>query len=151
MWKRVEPTVFRVAVVGWAAVAATFLLFHNRVLDTGAKTSSTTVTNSVAPRTVDTHAAKLQPPPRHPAPLGRLSVWAARGDSWVVVRRTSATGLVVFEGLLRQGRTLKADGKTFWLRLAAAGNLNVLVNGRRVRGLSGTVDVVLRPQRGPHG
>jgi hypothetical protein len=67
------------------------------------------------------------------------------------VRRGSATGPTVFEGVLRHGRTFVSEGKAFWLRLGAASNLVVSVNGRRVAGLSGTIDVLLRTRRRTRG
>jgi len=72
-----------------------------------------------------------------------LVVTAARGSCWVSVRADSATGKVLYEGIVDSGRTIRLTGSRLWVRLGAAANVNVTVNGKPARRLpGGTVDLV---------
>jgi hypothetical protein len=59
-----------------------------------------------------------------------LRLRAARGDSWLIVRRDSAGGRLLWEGLLERGATLAFRGQV-WLRLGAPSSLVARVNGDR--------------------
>jgi hypothetical protein len=77
----------------------------------------------------------------------RLVLAAARGDCWLSVRAGSAEGEVLYEGVLVSGKTLPVKGARLWLRLGAAANLDLSLNGKRVAALpAGTVDLVVTPQ-----
>jgi hypothetical protein len=109
-------------------------------------------------------AAALAPVPREgpwPRPIGAVPaaregvsagrrtsavVQATRGDSWVEVREDSAEGMELYAGLLAHGRTVRARSDRVWLRLGAAANVDVRVNGERVEPLVGTIAVLLTPR-----
>ena len=88
-------------------------------------------------------------PSRSPTPppvvhMVTLEVSAPRGDSWVVVRSGSSHGPILFEGTLEKGRTLSLERRRLWLRLGAATNLDVLVNGSPPPvELYGTLDAIV--------
>jgi RodZ C-terminal domain len=64
-----------------------------------------------------------------------LEIVAARGDSWLQVRRGSASGPLVYEGTLERGRSVSFTGRRLWLRFAVGDHLDVTLNGKRVTGL----------------
>jgi predicted SPOUT superfamily RNA methylase MTH1 len=59
----------------------------------------------------------------------------------------SAGGKVLFEGVLKRGRTTRFASRTVWIRFGASQNVIVAVNGRAQRITRGTVDVTLGPGR----
>jgi Domain of unknown function (DUF4115)/Helix-turn-helix domain len=87
-----------------------------------------------------------------PAPPARkrrvdLVLTADRGGSWVEAHSDSATGPLLFQGTLESGRELRLAARRIWLRLGAASNLSLEVNGQSTpRDLFGTVDVLVTPQ-----
>jgi hypothetical protein len=62
-------------------------------------------------------------------------------DSWVEVRQGSATGAVVYSGVLQMGDRVALKGTRLWARFGGAGDLRITANGRVVP-LQGTVDTV---------
>jgi hypothetical protein len=114
-----------------------------------------------APARRTTTSAAKPPPPPPPAPQptetqpaqpaqpvvqqGQVSVQivASRGDCWVAAHKGSADGAALVERLLRQGEKVTLRGRRIWLELGAAGNVDVLVNGRDRPIPSGTTNVVL--------
>jgi hypothetical protein len=83
---------------------------------------------------------------RRPAgrPLLRFELAAVGGDCWMSVRRGSAEGEVLYEGVLASGDSLRFTAKRLWLRLGAASNVELSINGRPVEDVpAGTVDLVL--------
>ncbi|TMJ96592.1 MAG: helix-turn-helix domain-containing protein [Actinobacteria bacterium] len=86
--------------------------------------------------------------PKRPA-KARLVVTAARGDCWLRVRAGSATGPLVYEGTVQQGQTQRfVKWKRLWLQLGAPSNLNVKLNGHKVRNFPQTQSIVLVTPRG---
>jgi hypothetical protein len=78
--------------------------------------------------------------------LARFAVSATRGDSWVMVRAGSIRGRVLFAGNLAKGRTLRLERAKLWVRLGAATNLDVSVNGSRPDvAMYGTLDALVTP------
>ena len=67
-----------------------------------------------------------------------MSVLAAK-DSWLELRRDTATGTVVYSGVLPAGHALHVRARRVWARFGAAANLQVTVNGSRVP-LQGTIE-----------
>lgn len=65
----------------------------------------------------------------------KLEIVAARGDSWLQVRRGSASGPLVYEGILERGRSVSFADRRLWLRFAVGDHLDVTVDGKRVTGL----------------
>jgi Domain of unknown function (DUF4115) len=73
-----------------------------------------------------------------------VTITAARGSSWISVRRGSALGTLIYEAVLSRGQTARFSSGVVWFRFGAAANVDVQVNGKPVARLpSGTVDVVL--------
>jgi transcriptional regulator with XRE-family HTH domain len=85
-----------------------------------------------------------------PAPARRrvnLVLMADRGGSWVEAHSDSADGPLLFQGTLEEGRELHFAARRIWLRLGAASNVSLVLNGRSTpRELFGTVDVLVTPQ-----
>jgi hypothetical protein len=80
-------------------------------------------------------------------PLLSFELAAVGGDSWTSVRRGSANGEVLYEGVLASGDSVRFTAPRLWLRLGAASHVEVMVNGREVEDVPpGTVDLVL-PER----
>jgi len=78
----------------------------------------------------------------------KLALTAARGDCWVSIRSGGVTGRLLFEGTLDQGKTIRYVGRRFWLQFgdAPSENLDVKLNGRRVRDFPTESVVVVSPQ-----
>jgi hypothetical protein len=70
---------------------------------------------------------------------------AVRGDCWLSVRAGGEAGAILFEGVLAQGDSLRFERRKLWLRLGAASNLEISVNGKPAQVPAGTVDVLLPP------
>ena len=76
--------------------------------------------------------------------LAQLVLKAARGDCWLEVRVRSATGKLLFAGTLEHGRSLRFLKKRLWLSFGAGGNLDVTLNGRRIKNFpTGTATVAI--------
>jgi len=73
-----------------------------------------------------------------PVPSVRVVVVAKRA-SWVELRRDSRTGNVVFAGRLPEGRRVVVASPRVWARFSSAGNLDIVVSGKRLP-LTGSVD-----------
>jgi cytoskeleton protein RodZ len=87
-------------------------------------------TSTPAPTgSVQTETAPAEAKPR----LARLVVAAARGDCWIRVKTRSATGRLLYEGTVEQGQVKRFARERLWIEVGAPANLNVRLNGRRVR------------------
>ena len=73
--------------------------------------------------------------PATPKHVGRLVLVARRGDCWLSVRTDSREGRVLYEGMLRKGRSLPVSGQRLWIRIGAPWNLEARLDGRAVSGL----------------
>ena len=62
---------------------------------------------------------------------------ASRGRSWLLIRTGTATGPIVYQGVLPQGETLRFSlrHRDLWLRMGRPQDLDVLLSGRLVTGL----------------
>jgi hypothetical protein len=76
-----------------------------------------------------------------------LVLKATRGDSWLSVRSRSASGKVLFEGLLGQGLALRFELERLWIRLGAPSNLAARLNGK-LTALPGSTATVLVSRKG---
>jgi cytoskeleton protein RodZ len=122
-----------VAVAGVAALVAAAGVLAWR-FDGGPEAQTRPV---VSPRQPDAAAAAppaKRSPERTPA-LARLLVTAARGDCWLAVRAGSRDGRVLYEGMLREGDSLRFARTRLWVRVGAPWNLEASLNGRALRGL----------------
>jgi hypothetical protein len=66
-----------------------------------------------------------------PPDQARITVWAARGDTGLEVRRGSLTGRVLYTGTLERGQTQRFTGTRLALRFGRPQSVNVSVNGER--------------------
>ena len=83
-----------------------------------------------------TTAAQAEPQaPRLPQAAGtaRLELRATRGDSYLLVKRRSALGEILYQGTLERGQKQRFDGQVLWVRLEAPQNVLVRRNGNKVR------------------
>lgn len=80
--------------------------------------------------------------PKTPASTS-LTISATRGDCWVEVRAGSSTGELLYAGTLATGKALRFNREKLWLRLGAASNVDITVNGRPSSVPPGTVELVL--------
>jgi hypothetical protein len=79
----------------------------------------------------------------------RVAVAAVRGDSWIEARLGGPGGAVLYRGNLVLGRSVRFRARRLWMRLGAASNLDLLLNGRKTgRSLYGTVDVTFDARTG---
>lgn len=109
-------------------------------------TRSTVATSShhARSRPAATQAATTAAEPVATPKLVHVRLTAARNDSWVEVRAGSATGRVLFDGVVRQGTSISVRGRSLWARFGAIGNFDVSIDGRTVHpALNGTVDTVI--------
>jgi hypothetical protein len=89
-------------------------------------------------------AAPVSPTPARAST--RLVLTAAGGDSWLQVRAGSARGEVLYDGMLRRGQSFRVERRRLWLRLGAASNVRLAVNGSRLAvPVYGTLDAVVGP------
>lgn len=97
------------------------------------------------PRTVRPPARTVVEPKPRPREQREVTIMvsATRGDCWVEARAGSANGTVLYTGVLASGRSLRFNRPRLWLRLGAASNVDVLVNGREPNVPPGTVELTL--------
>ena len=68
--------------------------------------------------------AAAKPATRTPV---KLSITASRGPSWILIRRESTTGSVLYDGTLTQGRSVSLAGPKLYAEFGALRNLDVYV------------------------
>jgi cytoskeleton protein RodZ len=92
-------------------------------------------------------ATPVRPAPRPAGP--HLVLTAARGPVWLLVRRGSADGPMVYENILQPGGSLRFGRRALWIRIGAPANLDVRVDGRpRPVPPSSRPENILVPARG---
>lgn len=86
-------------------------------------------------------------PPAAPA-LARVVLTAARGDSWVAVRRGRPDGELLYSGTMFRGETKRFSARRLYLEFgdAPSENLNVRLNGKRIRNFPDADVVVVTAQ-----
>jgi cytoskeleton protein RodZ len=67
-----------------------------------------------------------------PVVKGELRITAPSGDSWLEVRKDSATGAVLFSGTVTKGKTRVFVGDVLWLRLGNPSAVRIRVEGRKI-------------------
>lgn len=149
------PSTFReklIAAVGFAAVLLLAVLaFTGGNSGDGAGTVANPPPPPPPPATT-TAGTTTTPPPatttgRQPQPGdARLVVKASRGDSPLSVHADSELGESLYEGILSQGRSVSLFGPRLWIRLGAAENVDLTLDGRPVERLpAGSLDLVATP------
>lgn len=102
-----------------------------------ARTIATSPPSAPSPstgRTVVTQAGRLV----------RLRVSGVSRGSWVEVRRGSSTGALLYNNVLVGGKSVLFKGPRLWAQFGAAGNLAILVDGKRVP-FNGTIEHTFLP------
>ena len=82
-----------------------------------------------------TRAALPTTPPaaRQPLTVARIVLVASRGRCWLSVHQGSATGRLVYERTLEQGRTAHFVSTRLWIRIGAPWNVDATLNGKAVQ------------------
>jgi cytoskeletal protein RodZ len=68
---------------------------------------------------------------------------AARDDTWLSIRRGSATGDILFEGTLAKGDSRRYTASRFYVRFGAAANVSASVDGKPLNLPGGTYSVTI--------
>ncbi|MEP6978906.1 MAG: DUF4115 domain-containing protein [Thermoleophilia bacterium] len=89
--------------------------------------AAATATTGVT-RTTRANGTPRATSPRAARPI-RLGITAARGDCWLEVHALSATGKLLYEGVLNQGKTHAVSGRKLWIRFGAGANVDLTLNG----------------------
>jgi Helix-turn-helix domain len=107
--------------------------------------ASSIVTNPEPSVAVEPPSEKVSPAPPAPArSTVNLVIAAKESGSWVEAHSDSETGPVLFAGTVDTRREVRLSARKIWLRLGAANNLSLTLNGRPApTELFGTVDVVV--------
>lgn len=143
------PSTFReklIAAVGFAAVLLLAVLAF-----AGGNDGERTETTANPPVTTAPGTATTPPPAtttgRQPQPGdARLVVTASRGDSPLSVHADSENGEILYDAILAQGRTVRLFGARLWIRLGAAENVDLRLDGHPVERLpAGPLDLVATP------
>jgi hypothetical protein len=132
--------------VGAPLLVALAYVVATALRDAGEGSSSDAqVTRASVARPEPRTRPRRKPPPAQP-PV-RLVLTARRGSSWVEARAGSATGSLLFQGTLADGRRIRLDGQRVWLRFGAASNVALTLNGKPAGAdLQGTVEALVTPQ-----
>jgi hypothetical protein len=95
-----------------------------------------------------TTRAALPAAPRtatQPQTVARIVLVARRGRCWLSIHLGSATGRLVYQRTLEQGRTARFVSTRLWIRIGAPWNLDARLNGKAVQLPASTGDVVITP------
>jgi hypothetical protein len=99
---------------------------------TAQKRTTTRVALPAAPRTAT-----------QPQTVARIVLVARRGRCWLSIHLGSATGRLVYQRTLEQGRTARFVSTRLWIRIGAPWNLEARLNGKAVQLPASTGDVVV--------
>ena len=146
---RLEPVAFWFALL----VAAGLLLLLVGVISgalaveepssIGETTAAIPTITPAEPATETTATATRSTVPAADEPDDVVLVRAVGGDCWVEAREGSATGAVLFAGLLERGSAQRLTARRVWLRLGAGQNVEITVGGKRADVPAGTSDLVV--------
>ena len=149
------PSTFReklIAAVGFGAILVLVVLAFAGGRDGEGAQTTANPPPPPPPATTAPGTTTTPPPPttttdRQPQPGdARLVVRASRGDSQLSVRFDAEEGASLYEGVLRQGRTVNLFGPRLWIRLGAAENVDLTLDGRPVERLpAGPLDLIATP------
>ena len=133
--RRIESSVVALALVGIATAAALVIVAWKW----GGESPNTL---GLEERAAPTQAnGKPAPPPRSQRAFS-VELLAARGPTWVEVRRGAAIGPVLFEGTIDRGKSQPFTQKRVWVNVAVPENLAVKIQGHRARVPRATVLIV---------
>jgi cytoskeleton protein RodZ len=130
-----RPVLAIAAIVGIVAAVAAWQLRGTPAAQPTTPAATPAAQPSATPPTTKKKAAAK--PKTTPAVLpSRAVLVAARGRVWLQVRAGSATGAVLFEGVLEQGKTLPVKlAPQVWVRAGAPWNLQIRLGGHVLHGL----------------
>jgi hypothetical protein len=94
---------------------------------------TTTAPTTAATTTVNTTTTKV----------GSVLRLQARADTWLLVRRSSSTGRLLYQGTLLAGESRTFSGTHFNVRFGAAANVTATLNGKPLPLPSGTYSVTI--------
>src|SRR2546421_3675825 len=80
-----------------------------------------------------------------PQTVARIVLVARRGRCWLSAHLGSATGRLVYERTLEQGRTARFVSTRLWIRIGAPWNLDATLNGKAVQLPATTGNVLVTP------
>ena len=80
-----------------------------------------------------------------PQPVARIVLVARRGRCWLSIHQGSATGRLVYQRTLEQGRSARFVSTRLWIRIGAPWNLDATLNGKAVQLPASTGDVLATP------
>lgn len=143
---RIVAAALAALVAAAVAGASVVLLGGHRSSDKPAAAPGATVRRAMlVPPATTSPAAEPRTTTRSAAPvpvkasLVDLRIAAHGNGSWVEVRRTSATGPVLYQATLTDGQKVHLRGPKLWARLGAASNLTITSNGVPIH-LEGTYE-----------
>jgi len=104
---------------------------------------------SPSPSPKDTASPKATPtasPTQAEIPDNQVRLTTTTGDCWLQVRRGGATGQILFEGTVEQGRTRVWRGDVLWLRLGSPSAVGIRVGSEKMPPIDepGPVDVLIK-------
>ena len=73
----------------------------------------------------------------------RLTLAATRGDSWAEIHQDSATGKLLYQGTLTQGKRFDVVVRRLWIRFGAPQNVDLTVNGKKQTIPTSTLNVFI--------
>lgn len=127
-----ERVIFALGVVVVAGLVV--LIVAGRKDDAGAGHRARTLVQPVAAPTttsapMSSAAATTAPTRPSQAPRSFTLTLSARADSWFEIRAGSATGKVLYSGVLPLGRRRTFTGSRLWARFGGAANLEARLDG----------------------
>jgi hypothetical protein len=97
----------------------------------------------------DSAESQDSPPAVAPRSVQSVEIKTARGASWLQVRARSASGPILYEGILARGGAVNFEQRAVFIRAGAASALNIFQDGELVsKELEGTIDLRLTRKNG---
>jgi cytoskeletal protein RodZ len=143
---RVESSVVLVALAAIGILTALVVVAWRF----GSDTPETAIPDFSSEPQAETRAKQpARRPARPAAPIARLTITGALGDSWVEVHQRTAAGRELYRGTLEAGSTIRFAQRRMHVVMGRPGNLRLRVNGRvvEVPGRGNTTAVVITARR----
>ncbi len=115
----------------------------------GSDTPETAIPDFSSQPPAETRTQAPRRPARPVAPIARLTITGALGDSWVEVHQRTAAGRELYRGTLEAGSTIRFAQRRMHVVMGRPANLRLRVNGRivEVAGRGDTTAVVITARR----
>lgn len=110
--------------------------------EAGATLTTSNVTATTGVTTTGANGAPLATSPQPGRPM-RLAITAARGDCWLEVHSLSATGKLLYVGVLNEGKTVAVSGRKLWIRFGAGENVDLTLDGKIEQVPAGATNVLV--------